>query len=87
MSEDIRKRCVAIFRDVSGIGHSGRLHSASDDQLLSEPISSLDVDSLTMIEFIMKVEDDFDVLLDEQAVNGCRNITELVDLVAASRHD
>ncbi len=43
----------------------------SDEPLLKEPLEALDVDSLTLLEFVMAVETAYDVELDEDDVNSC----------------
>ena len=57
----------------------------SDEEMLARPIDSFDIDSLETMEFIMGVEDRFDIVLNEEAVNRCSNIAELVELVSAAR--
>ncbi len=57
----------------------------SDEKLLSEPLESLDVDSLTLLEYVMEVENAYNVILDEEEVNHCKNVGDLVRLVATAR--
>ena len=60
--------------------------SWTDEKLLGEPLEALGVDSLTLLEFVMAVENTYDVELDEEDVNRCENVGDLVALVAAARN-
>ena len=68
-----------------GLAHTVPVSTWDDARLLVEPMEALDVDSLTLLEFIMQVESDYDVELDEAAVNACRNIAELAALVTTAK--
>ena len=57
----------------------------SDDDILSAPIKSLDIDSLDTMEFVLAVEERFNIELNEEAVNRCRNLRELAALAEAAR--
>ena len=48
---------------------------------MQEPLEALEVDSLTLLEYVMAVEEAFNVELDENEVNACGNIPDLVQLV------
>jgi Phosphopantetheine attachment site len=58
----------------------------SDEKLLGEPLGSFDVDSLTLLEFVMEVETAYNVELNEEEVNWCKNVADLVALVATARN-
>jgi Phosphopantetheine attachment site len=81
----IQKNCARIFREMVGLAHTVPVSSWEDARLLVEPMEALDVDSLTLLEFIMEIESDYDVELDEAAVNACRNLSELAALVTAAK--
>ena len=81
----IQQNCARIFREMVGLAHTVPVSSWEDARLLIEPMEALDVDSLTLLEFIMQIESDYDVELDEAAVNKCRNIGELAALVMAAK--
>ena len=66
----VQRNCARIFREMVGLAHT---------------VPVLDVDSLTLLEFIMQIESDYDVELDEAAVNACRTIGELAALVTAAK--
>ena len=83
--EAIRGNCARIFREMVGLAHTVPVSTWDDARLLVEPMEALDVDSLTLLEFIMQVESDHDVELDEAAVNACRNIAELAALVTTAK--
>jgi acyl carrier protein len=85
MIDETARDCIAIFRDITGLNHTRSGSSVSDEQILNDPIDSFDVDSLTTMEYIMMLEDRFNLELDEQAVNRCSNIAELAALVSAGR--
>ena len=78
--------CARIFRDVTGLKNSKTHFGWSDEQLLKEPLEALDVDSLTLLEFVTAVEEAYNVELDEDNVNGCENVGDLARLVAAARN-
>lgn len=86
MNNALNAGCAEIFREVSGLDNSSAHYGWSDERLLGEPFEALDVDSLTLLEFVMKVENTYDVELDEEAVNRCKNVGDLVALVAAARN-
>jgi acyl carrier protein len=44
------------------------------------------IDSLTLLEFAMEVENAYNVALEEEDVNLCNNVGDLVSLVAAARN-
>jgi acyl carrier protein len=77
--------CVRIFREVADLKNSKTHYDCSDAQLLQEPLEALDVDSLTLLEYVMAVEEAFNVELDEDEVNACANVGDLVRLVVAAR--
>lgn len=78
--------CARIFREVAGLKDSSEHCGWSDEKLLEEPLEALDVDSLTLLEFVMDVETAYAVELDEDAVNRCGNVGDLVKLVVAARN-
>jgi acyl carrier protein len=79
MTDSIPHGCARIFREVVG------LPTLDEARLLAEPFEAIDVDSLTLLDFVMQVEDAYGVELDEAAVNNCRTIGELAAIVAAAR--
>jgi hypothetical protein len=81
----VQRNCARIFREMVGLAHTVPVSSWEDARLLVEPMEVLDVDSLTLLEFIMQIESDYDVELDEAAVNACRTIGELAALVTAAK--
>jgi len=85
MTDDTATACVEIFRRTTGLDTSRRGVAMSDEHILSAPIDSFAIDSLETMEFIMAVEDRFNVELNEEAVNACRSIADLAQLVAAAR--
>jgi acyl carrier protein len=78
--------CARIFRDVTDLKNSKTHFGWSDEQLLQEPLDALDVDSLTLLEFVMAVEEVYNVELDEDDVNSGENVGDLAQLVAAARN-
>ena len=84
MTDDTALECVRIFRRTTGLDNTSRI-SMSDEDVLSAPINSFDIDSLETMEFIMAVEERFDIELNEEAVNRCENLRELAALAAAAR--
>jgi acyl carrier protein len=78
--------CARIFRDVAGLNNSSEHCRWSDERLLKEPLEALEVDSLTLLEFVMAVETAYDVELDEDDVNRCGTVGDLVQLVVAARY-
>jgi acyl carrier protein len=85
MHDPIEQGCARIFRDAVGIAHTVPVTTWDDARLLSESLDAMDVDSLTLLEFVMKVESAYDVELDEADVNSCRTIGELAALVIAAK--
>ncbi len=87
MLNSIEQRCVSIFRNLVGLAHPVPISSWDDTRLLQSPLESIEVDSLTLLDFVMQIESAYDVELDEASVNSCRTIGELAALVAAARED
>ena len=85
MIDETERGCIEVFREITGLNDSRRGSVISDAQILSDPIDSFEIDSLETMEFVMGVEERFDVQLDEQAVNRCATIAELAALVTAAR--
>ena len=61
MNDALRASCAAIFREVSGLQDSELHFDWSDERLLGESLEALGVDSLTLLEFVMRVETTHDV--------------------------
>ena len=79
--------CTRIFRDVVGLKNSSEHFDWSDERLLEEPLEALNVDSLTLLEFVMAVETAYNIELDEADVNRCSNVGDLVQLVVTARNE
>lgn len=77
--------CVEIFRETAGLDRSPRASAMSNEDVVSAPIDSFDIDSLDTMEFVMAVEDRFGVQLNEEAVNGCKTLADFARLVAEAR--
>jgi acyl carrier protein len=86
MIDETARGCIEVFREITGLNDSRRGGAISDAQILSDPITSFEIDSLETMEFVMGIEERFNVRLEEQAVNRCSNIAELAALVAAARN-
>ena len=84
-TDAVAKDCAAIFRDLSGLSHAPAVSRMSDGELLAQPMESFEIDSLTVMEFVMAVEDRFGVELNELAVTRCRTIGDLAGLVRQAR--
>jgi acyl carrier protein len=85
MHDPVEQHCARIFRDVVGLAHPTPVSTWDDARLLAEPLEAMEVDSLTLLDFVMQVESSYDVELDEADVNACRTIGELAGLVAVAR--
>jgi acyl carrier protein len=77
--------CIEIFRKSAGLDRSPRGNAMSNNDVVFAPIDSFDMDSLDTMEFVMAVEDRFDILLDEEAVNGCKTLADFAKLVVEAR--
>lgn len=84
MDETIEQRCVRIFRDIAGVANPGLVSTWDDGRLLTESLEGIDIDSLSRLEFIMRVESAYGVELDESEVNACKTIREFAALVTAA---
>lgn len=82
MIDDTALECVRIFREMTGLDNTPRGKAMSDDDVLSARIDSFDIDSLDTMEFVMAVEDRFDVQLNEEAVNRCVTLADFTALVS-----
>ena len=85
-AESVAAGCARIFRDIADLKNSKTHFAWSDERLLQEPLEALQVDSLTLLEYVMAVEEAYAVELDEDDVNRCENVDDLVQLVTAARN-
>lgn len=85
MTDETSMVCIEIFRDTMGLDTPGEGPRLSGDEILIRPIASFDIDSLDTMEFVMAIEDRFDVLLNEAAVNECKTLDDFVTLVTDAR--
>jgi acyl carrier protein len=62
-----------------------RKHSVSNklnrDMLLTTPLGELGIDSLSMLEVIMNVEECYDIRIDESVLEECVTFKDVVALV------
>jgi acyl carrier protein len=84
MTETVEQRCAHIFREIVGLQNPGLLSDWDDGRVLTEPLEAIDIDSLSRLDFIMRVESAYGIELDEADVNACRTIGELAKLVTAA---
>jgi acyl carrier protein len=47
--------------------------------------SDLDLDSLDTVELIMKIEEQFDIMFDDEETQGINTMSELVQLIESKR--
>ena len=81
--EEIALACAELFLAVTGLNNSDKGGGLTAAQILSAPLESFGVDSLTTMEFVMAVEERFAVELDEKAlVDRGRSVGDLATLVA-----
>jgi acyl carrier protein len=85
MTDETARICVEIFRETTGMDHSARDRAISYEAIMSAPLDSFDIDSLETMEFVMAVEDRFDILLNEEAVNNCKTLADFARLVSETR--
>lgn len=86
MTDETQRICIEIFKRATGLALSSDGDRMPDEEILIKPIGTFDMDSLDAMEFIMSVEDRFSIELDEEKVNGCASLAELVALVSSARH-
>lgn len=84
MDETVEQHCIRLFRELVGLVYPERVAALDDERLLSEPLDTIAVDSLSQLEFIMRVESDYGVELNEAQVNACRTVGEIAALVGAA---
>ena len=81
MTKPAREVCAELFREISGLVDSSIYYSWSNERLLAKPVKELDVDSLALLEFVMAVENRYNIELDDARVQACRTVGELCALV------
>jgi acyl carrier protein len=84
MDETVEQRCVHIFREIINLQNPELVSAWSDDRLLAEPLEAVDIDSMSRLDFIMRVESAYNVELDEADVNACRTVRDFAALVTAA---
>jgi len=82
MAETVEQRCIRLFREIVGLQNPELVSGWDDARLLAEPLNAIDIDSLSQLEFIMRVETAYGVELNEAAVNACATLGEIARLVA-----
>lgn len=82
--EDSRA-CADLLRTAIGLDSSPQGAALTNAELLTTAFSSLDIDSLTTLEFVMEVENRFEIELDEAEVNRCVALADFVKLVRRAR--
>jgi acyl carrier protein len=75
---------AAFAREIVDLENPGLVSAWDDDKLLAEPLETIYLDSVSRLEYIMRVENAYNVELDEADVNACRSIRELAALVVAA---
>jgi acyl carrier protein len=75
--------CARIFRDIADLTNSKTHFAWSDERLLQEPLEALEVDSLTLLEYVMAI---IKVELDENEVNACGKVADLAQLVEIAQN-
>jgi acyl carrier protein len=85
MPNSIEQHCAHLFREAVGDAHTVPVRSWDDAKLLAVPMESFVVDSLMLLDFVMRIESAYDVELDEAEVNSCRTLGELAALVTAAK--
>lgn len=85
MTEPIEDGCARIFREVIPDTHPINDGAWDTPRLLAEPLETIDVDSLSLLDFVMQVEDTYGIELDEGAIGKCGTIGEFAALVTAER--
>ena len=78
--------CARIFREIVALYETSKYDNWTDERLLREPLEVFNLDSLTLLEYVMTVEEAYGIELNEDDVNRCEAIGDLVKLVAAARN-
>jgi acyl carrier protein len=92
MSATIQVRSLRCVEASARASKGDRLDNSSehfvwsDERLLNEPMETFDLESLTLLAFVLEIESAFGVELDEEDVNRCKRIGDLVALIAAARN-
>lgn len=81
MTSPIEIRCTGIFRKAAGLENAPAHADRDDRQIADASFDEFGIDSLTAMEFVMEVETEFGVELDEDAVNECKSVREVAALV------
>ncbi|SDE59927.1 acyl carrier protein [Auraticoccus monumenti] len=77
-TEEIRTKLAEIVNQVAGV-------SADDVQLDKSFTDDLDVDSLSMVEIIVAVEDEFDVEVPDEEAKNLRTVGDAVAYIERTR--
>ena len=84
MDETVEQRCIRLFRETAGLQNPELVATWDDERLLSARLDVVDLDSLSQLEFIMRVESAYGIELNEADVNACSTIGEIAALVRAA---
>jgi acyl carrier protein len=84
MSSPIEILCVGIFRKVVGLDNVPAHADLDDRQVATSSFDAFAIDSLAAMEFIMEIEAEFGIELDEDAVNRCSSVRQVAALVSSA---
>lgn len=73
-ADSVENRVMEIVEDATGVEREEitRKSSLNDD---------LGVDSLTLVDIAVRLEEEFDIQVEDEAINGIGNVGQLVNLV------
>jgi acyl carrier protein len=80
MISEIERQLVELllaFQDQEGDAMNDKAIAA----LLETPIKDFGLDSLERMDFVMRIEERYDVELDEGEVIACKNLKDFADLI------
>jgi len=79
MRDEIKARALGVIK--AALAEAVPIDK-TDAALLDLPLEDLAIDSLSKLELVMELEKTFGLLLDETKIAACRNLGDLVSVVA-----
>jgi acyl carrier protein len=66
---------------LSEVRKCGATNESNDEKLVALPLRDLDLDSLSVLEIVMNIEDYYRIEIDESKFNECLTVKDVVSLV------
>lgn len=71
--KDTHEKIVAIIAQ--------KLHKSKEDIATNATLEDVGADSIDMVDIVMKIEEDFDIEIDDEKAEALKNISDVIEYV------